>query len=310
MVGGYTIRILVADGDPDGVREVDRMNWTGLGIVFPRDQWTKVKERDARKQHPVLSYPGVYLLDGPDESDPDKPKLYIGEADDVRQRIEQQHERVFWDRCAVFVSTNYSLNKAHVKWIEHELHKRALAAGRAIIANGNIPPRPSLHEVDETDAASFLQEILRILPLIDLRALEEPKVVAEPKSGSVPAAGPFTGPLTEIDTIVVPAKPEGFHAVFLGEAKWRAIRIAGGNLHKIEWIAAYQVAPISAITHIAPIEKIELFGEGGKYQLVFAEPASVLPQPIPLGNALPGAMQGPRYTTYEKLMAAQQVADL
>jgi hypothetical protein len=310
MAIGYTIRILVAEGDPDGVREVDRMNWTGLGIVFPRDQWSIVKERDSRKIHPVLAYPGVYLLDGPSEDDQDKPMLYIGEADDVRKRIEEQHSRVFWDRCTVFVSTNHSLNKAHVKWLEHELHKRAVAAGRAVVANGNIPPRPSLHEVDETDAASFLEEILRILPLIDLRALEVPKVVAEPKTDSVPVAGSFTSPLAEIDTIVVPARPEGFQAVFLAEHRWRAIRIAGGNLHKIKWVAAYQVAPISAITHIAPIEKIELFGEAGKYQLVFAEPATKLDQPIPLGSAIPGAVQGPRYTTYARLMAAKQVTDL
>ncbi|MCA3627754.1 MAG: hypothetical protein IOC49_10995 [Methylobacterium sp.] len=32
----YTIRIYVKDGDPEGVRLIDQMNWTGKGIVFPR----------------------------------------------------------------------------------------------------------------------------------------------------------------------------------------------------------------------------------------------------------------------------------
>jgi hypothetical protein len=32
--------------------------------------------------------------------------------------------------------------------------------------------------------------------------------------------------------------------------------------------------------------------------------------PIPLGDAPQGAMQGPRYTTFEKLKAATKVADL
>jgi hypothetical protein len=34
----FTVRIFVTDGDPEGVRLVDRMNWTGVGVVFPREQ--------------------------------------------------------------------------------------------------------------------------------------------------------------------------------------------------------------------------------------------------------------------------------
>jgi len=30
MPDPYTIRIFVPDGDPEGVRIIDRMNWTGL----------------------------------------------------------------------------------------------------------------------------------------------------------------------------------------------------------------------------------------------------------------------------------------
>jgi hypothetical protein len=29
------LRIFLPDGDPDGLRLIDRMNWTGLGIAFP-----------------------------------------------------------------------------------------------------------------------------------------------------------------------------------------------------------------------------------------------------------------------------------
>ena len=41
----YTIRIFVPDGDPESVRIIDRMNWTGLGLAFPRDKWMGVKHR-------------------------------------------------------------------------------------------------------------------------------------------------------------------------------------------------------------------------------------------------------------------------
>lgn len=38
MADPYTIRICVPDGDPEGVRIVDRMNWTGVGIAFPSER--------------------------------------------------------------------------------------------------------------------------------------------------------------------------------------------------------------------------------------------------------------------------------
>ena len=39
MAEPFTIRIFVPDGDPEGVRIIDRMNWTGTGIAFPRGSW-------------------------------------------------------------------------------------------------------------------------------------------------------------------------------------------------------------------------------------------------------------------------------
>jgi hypothetical protein len=42
MADPFTIRIFVPDGDPEGVRIIDRLNWTGLGIAFPREHWPRV----------------------------------------------------------------------------------------------------------------------------------------------------------------------------------------------------------------------------------------------------------------------------
>jgi hypothetical protein len=45
MADPFTIRIFVPNGDAEGVRFVDRMNWTGLGIVLPRAKWPETKSR-------------------------------------------------------------------------------------------------------------------------------------------------------------------------------------------------------------------------------------------------------------------------
>lgn len=153
--------------------------------------------------------------------------------------------------------------------------------------------------------------MLQILPLIGLTCFEKPKTVAAPmvQTTTVGTTSPVTADENEPDTIVVPAQHEGFERVFLGENAWRAIRISGGMIPKIKYIAAYQTQPVSAITHLAPVARIEPYGDNGKYQLMFSEPAKAI-GPIPYGNAPSGAMQGPRYTTLSKLETAKVVSDI
>ena len=78
---------------------------------------------------------------------------------------------------------------------------------------------------------------------------------------------------------------------------------------KIKFIAAYKTQPVSAITHYAPVSRIEPYGEGGKYKVVFSEKAREI-GPIPYGDAPSGAMQGPRYTSFAKLQRASKLRDL
>jgi hypothetical protein len=80
-------------------------------------------------------------------------------------------------------------------------------------------------------------------------------------------------------------------------------------LDKIKYIAAYQSRPVSAITHYAPVDRIEPYGDSGKYKVVFSEPARPI-GPIPFGDAPSGAMQGPRYTTFDRLKSARKLTDL
>jgi hypothetical protein len=71
-----------------------------------------------------------------------------------------------------------------------------------------------------------------------------------------------------------------------------------------------QTAPIKAVTHYARVERIEPYGDDGKYRLVFAEPATLLPQPIPFADAPEASMRSPRYTSLAALLSAKRVTDL
>lgn len=268
MSDPFTIRIFVPDGDPEGVRIIDRMNWTGLGMAFPRDKWQATRDRDE------LNRTGVYILVGYQNEEDELPTLYIGQGDVVRSRIDSHYgKKDFWDWGIVFVSANNGLNRAHVTWLEYALVERAQQAQRSLLNNGNTPQEPGLSESEKADTQGFLKEILQILPLVGLRAFEIPKPVAAPKTRS---QDPISTSKLQKDTIVVPAQQEGFEQVFLGENCWYAIRIAGGKLTQIKYIAAYQTQPISAITHYAPVDRIEPYGEGGKYRVIFSEPATAI----------------------------------
>jgi hypothetical protein len=41
MADPYTIRIFVPDGNPEGLRIIDQMNWTGRCIALPREEPAK-----------------------------------------------------------------------------------------------------------------------------------------------------------------------------------------------------------------------------------------------------------------------------
>ena len=303
MPDPFTIRIFVPDGDPEGVRIIDRMNWTGFGVAFPRSSWTEVRKRAE------LRGSGVYTLVGYGADD-ELPVLYIGQADSVATRIDQHLQtKDFWDWGIVFASTSGGLNRAHVTWLEYALMKRAAEARRCHLENGNAPQEPRLSEAEKADTEGFLREILQILPLVGLRAFEMPKAIVPTESASPLGATATTKSGEAPDTIIVPAQKEGFERVFLGENCWYAIRISGGMLDKIKFIAAYQTNPISAITHVAPVSHIEPYGEQGKYKVVFSEKAREI-GPLPYGKAPQGTMQGPRYTTYARLIAAKSVGDI
>lgn len=114
----------------------------------------------------------------------------------------------------------------------------------------------------------------------------------------------------ELDTIVVPAREEGFNRVFLDENIWYAIKISSSMLPKIKYIAAYQTSPISAITYFAEVERIEKYKDSTKYILYFKDKAIKLNHSIKLGTNKNIAPQSARYTTLQKIQNAKTLDDV
>lgn len=295
----FTLRVFVPSGNPEGARIVDRMNWTGRGYFVSRDHWPEIRAR------PELEAGGIYILIGyeTDELGAELPVTYVGQTDNLRKRVDQHDAKEFWSKAVLFISTAGGLNRAHTTWLEWALIKRAAEAKRCHLLNGVTPTEPSLVESEKADTRSFFNEIIRMMPTMGVHLFE----LAAPVSSAT--SKPVSVGATK-DTLVVPAQKEGFEKAFIGEHAWWAIRIAAKHRDHLKWIAAYQVSPVKAVTHVAPIERLEPYGDEGKFKVVFAGPPVELVKPIPFGKAISGAMQGVRYTTYDRLLKAQSVADL
>lgn len=113
--------------------------------------------------------------------------------------------------------------------------------------------------------------------------------------------------ITDLDTLVVPAREDGFQETFLGAQRWYAVRINGTMWPQIKHVAAYRVAPHSAITYVAPVSSIEPWQDTGKVVLNFSESAHEI-GPIPKGQKAPP--QNVRYTSLARLQAAKTLDDL
>ena len=161
----FKIEIFVAEGLPDGLRLVTKSNWIGQGIVCPRGRYSHAKKRDE------FSRSGVYLLVGQDGDQ--LPKLYVGEAEKVKNRLDLHYaNKDFWQQAIVFTTKGTALNKAQVKYLEARLLESAKACGRAKLQNAVKSHPPTLSEADRAEMDGYLDELLSLLPVLGVPFFE------------------------------------------------------------------------------------------------------------------------------------------
>lgn len=165
-----TIRLFLIDGEPNGRISAELSNWTGKGYKIPR---IKIKECGDR---PELENPGIYLLFGKDEDGNNQ--VYIGEAEEVLKRLNQQlAKKEFWNEAIVFISKDENLNKAHIKYLENELHYIAEQINRYQVENNVIPTKPSISEPDQAEMEEFISNIKILTNTLGHKVFEQKREV-------------------------------------------------------------------------------------------------------------------------------------
>ena len=130
------------------------------------------------RRGPRLERAGVYVLVGQSEVSP-LPRVYVGEGDPVRPRLDQHAKlKDFWTHAVVFTSKDQNLNKAHVQRLEARLVELARASKRCVLDNNNVPQAPSLSEADTAEVEGFLADMLLCLPILGYGYFESTPTLA------------------------------------------------------------------------------------------------------------------------------------
>lgn len=170
---GQSLELYFINGKPDGMLTAEVFNWTGHVLMTPRTQISDaLKRREAQ-------YTGVYLLFGEQDG---VDLAYIGEGEDMSDRIRSHEARKDWWTQAILVTSQANtLNKAHIRYLEARLIEEAKSIGRIALENATSPACPSLKEAERANMEGFLDYLLMVLPAIGIDAFKQnkrPKLIA------------------------------------------------------------------------------------------------------------------------------------
>lgn len=153
-----SINIFLLDGDPNGIRVAQISMSTIQAIAFRRNQLRRVREA-----FPEIERPGVYILIGEDENEPDRRLAYIGESEATGDRLATHNSnkagrdsKEFWTDTVVLISKDENLTKSHARYVEACLIRSTGNNPRWLLPNTKMPsgnagklPLPDRAAMDE-----------------------------------------------------------------------------------------------------------------------------------------------------------------
>jgi len=117
------------------------------------------------------------------------------------------------------------------------------------------------------------------------------------------------GAEVQFDTIVCPADEDGFREAYIKKNAWWEVRLSKEKRESLKYVAIYETSPVAAIRNIAEIDKIVPYGDTKRFILHLKNKRHVTPIQLDR-NKRNTAPQGPRYTSYKKIIKAKNLSDL
>ena len=177
-----TIQIFLPNGDPNGIKIATIRTRNIEVIYFSRNNLENLsKIMEKRKKV------GIYFLIGFNE-DKDQNEIYIGEAEDVIERLKQHNRnKDFWQNGYFVVDNNGLLTKSHIKYLENVTYNKIKEAGKIVVNNETEPTKSYVDETIEADLNGDILETIKILLslLIGDNIFEKIEKVSNKKGGDI-----------------------------------------------------------------------------------------------------------------------------
>ena len=309
--------------------ELERALVANKTFVFGKDvTYIDYKLRTGSKDSANKGIPDGFLIDF---SNPKRPQLFFVECE-----LESHHlyEHIGPQIMRFYASFETGKRELHVKLTN--VIKQDLNLKSSIEAKLDLTPFDNIDSllnyliydreisiiviIDEQteDFNSLLKRFSSVPEVIVLKKYQhENEIVYQytpfkegvPESSNGEKAQPQE--IKEVDTIVCPAREEGFKHAFLDNNAWWQIRISPTLIPNLKHIAMYETKPVSAIRWVADIKQngVQPYKNTGKYIVYLEEKRQI--GPIKLDEDKKGiAPQSSRYTTYEKLVSAKNISEL
>ena len=169
MAYGKSIELFLANGTADSLITAELSNWNGKAIKIPRIEVADCKRDDIKSA-------GVYFLFCKTE-DEDMDSVYIGEAENVQERLVQHlrdfnadKEKYEWNTAVIFIGRD--LNKALIRYLENRLVEIARECKRYEVLTKNTYKNTVMKESQIAAMEEFIDNVKVLINALGYKVLE------------------------------------------------------------------------------------------------------------------------------------------
>jgi len=165
---GKSIELFLANGTADSLITAELSNWNGKAIKIPRIEVSECKRDDIKGA-------GIYFLFCKEDDDSDS--VYIGEAENIQERLIQHirdysmdKEKYYWNTAVLF--TGRDLNKALIRYLENRFVELARTSKRYLVLTKNTYRNTVMKESQIAVMEEFIDNVKVLINALGYKVLE------------------------------------------------------------------------------------------------------------------------------------------
>ena len=168
MAYGKTIELFLVNGTADSLVTAELSNWNGKAIKIPRIEVASCNRSD-------ITQVGVYFLFCKEDDNSDS--VYIGEAENVKERLLQhlrdyqsEKEKYYWNTAVIFIGRD--LNKALIRYLENRFVEIARNSKRYLVLTKNTYRNTVMKESQIAVMEEFVDNVKILINALGYKVLE------------------------------------------------------------------------------------------------------------------------------------------